>query len=336
MAQNPYVNKVVFGDQTVLDLTGDTVQPSDVHMGYSCHDASGQIINGTFDFENATSGTATSVDLPYGKSLWVNGQLVEGEFEVPTFADGTDEEIATALQLHYAGQIDLTNYWTVGDKRTIHLNAMTADGVSEAHHADDYEFVIIGMNHDDLVTPIGNITKAIVTLQMDRILYKNTTDATYSSDYPSAEDEGGYMNSTATNVGGWTSCARRTWCNSVFYNAVESGIKSLIKPVVKKTSAGNVSSVINSDNDNVFLLSEIEIFGSITESFTGEGSQYSYFETATNRCKKPSYFSYASAVQWERSPCGRKDTYFCNVSSVGNASYGNASFARGLAPAFCL
>lgn len=255
---------------------------------------------------------------------------------IPTWADGTDEEIATALQMHYAGEIDLTDYWSVGDKRTIHLNAMTADGVSEAHHADDYEFVIIGMNHDDLVTPIGNITKAIVTIQMDRILYKNTTDATYSSRYPSTSDEGGYMNNADTNVGGWTSCDRRTWCNNVFYNAVESGIKSLIKPVVKKTSAGNQSSVINSDNDNVFLLSEIEIFGSINYSFAGEGSQYSYFTTATNRAKKPSYDAYVSAILWERSPRVDNAAYFCRVNYSGNAVSAHANMTYGLAPAFCL
>jgi hypothetical protein len=256
---------------------------------------------------------------------------------IPTWADGTIAEIENALRMHYNGAIDLTDYWSVGDKRTIHLNAMTADGVSEAHHADDYEFVIIGMKHDDLVTPIGNITKAAITIQMDRILYKNTTDETYSSSYPSAEDEGGYMNSTNTNGGGWTSCARRTWCNSVFYNAVESGIKSLIKPVVKKTSAGRQSSVINSDNDNVFLLSEIEVFGKVTRSKAGEGSQYPYFTTATNRYKKPSYQTYANAYWWERSPRGDTNTSFCILNYDGSANASsNAGLFRGICPAFCL
>ena len=258
---------------------------------------------------------------------------------IPTWADGTIAEIENALRMHYNGALDLTDYWSVGDKRTIHLNAMTADGVSEAHHADDYEFVIIGMKHDDLVTPIGNITKAAITLQMDRILYKNTTANTYSSYYPSVSDEGGYMNSMHKNAGGWTSCARRTWCNNVFYNAVESGIKSLIKPVVKKTSAGNKSSVINSDNDNVFLLSEIEIFGSINYSFAGEGSQYSYFTTATNRYKKPVYASSSSSVSgywFERSPNVDANTHFGLVSHNGNASASYANRTRGLAPAFCL
>ena len=259
-----------------------------------------------------------------------------GPYEVPTFADGTDEEIATALEKHYAGEIDLTEYWNVGDKRTIHINAMTADGVSEAHHADDYEFVIIGMNHDNLQTPINGKTKAVITVQQDRILYKNTTNGAYSSEAPSAADEGGYMNSTDTNAGGWRSSARRTWCNSVFYNAVESGIKSLIKPVVKLTSAGNQSSVINSDNDNVFLLSEIEIFGAATGSATGEGNQYPYFMTVANIYKKPIYKTYKSAYWWTRSPQASSNSLFRSVDSNGNTYYYYASYAFGICPAFCL
>lgn len=37
--------------------------------------------------------------------------------QVPTWADGTDEEIAAALTAHYNGDIDLHDYWTVGDER---------------------------------------------------------------------------------------------------------------------------------------------------------------------------------------------------------------------------
>ena len=257
---------------------------------------------------------------------------------IKPWATATDAEIADMLTAHYNGLIDLSTEegWEVGSKRSIALSAMSATGVSESHHADSYDFVIIGHKHDDLTTPINGVTKAAITVQMDRILYKNTTDETYTSSSPSAADEGGYMNSTNTNVGGWTSSARRTWCNSVFYNAVESGIKTLIKPVVKLTSAGNASSVINSDNDNVFLLSEIEVFGITNYSALGEGSQYSYFGTASNIYKKPSEDTNNSAYWWERSPYASGATRFCRVSREGATSSNNASNTFGLAPAFCL
>ena len=257
-------------------------------------------------------------------------------YQVPTFADGTDEEIATALQKHYAGEIDLADYWSVGDKRTIHLNAMEATGVSEAHHADDYEFVIIGIKHDDLTTPINGITKAAITVQLDRILYTDTTSATYASSDRDAAHEFGYMNSEQTNIGGWTSCARRTWCNNVFFGALPATTQSMIKNVDKKTSAGNQSATINTDSDKVFLLSEIEIFGTTTYSVSGEGSKYSYFDTASNIYKKPSEDTYVSDYWRGRSPHSSYSYRFCSVDRNGYASYTRAGDTFGISPAFCL
>ena len=148
---------------------------------------------------------------------WIEtGMGVEPRVEIVDFATGTDEQIAAMLAAHYAGKIDVTEYWSVGEKRSIHINAMTATGVSEAHHADDYDYVIIGMNHDDLVTPINGITKAAITLQQDRIFFINTITLE-DSNYDSAH-EYGYINSNNNNPG-WNSCTRRTWCNETYYNA---------------------------------------------------------------------------------------------------------------------
>ena len=44
---NPYINKVVLGNETLLDLTADTVTPQTLYSGTTAHDASGQIIVGT-------------------------------------------------------------------------------------------------------------------------------------------------------------------------------------------------------------------------------------------------------------------------------------------------
>lgn len=42
MAANPYVNKVVYGNQTLIDLTNDDVTPEDVADGVYFHNASGE------------------------------------------------------------------------------------------------------------------------------------------------------------------------------------------------------------------------------------------------------------------------------------------------------
>ncbi len=46
---NPYINKVVLGSETLLDLTADTVTPQTLYLGTTAHDASGAAIVGTLD-----------------------------------------------------------------------------------------------------------------------------------------------------------------------------------------------------------------------------------------------------------------------------------------------
>ena len=46
MANNPNVNKVVYGNQTLIDLTSDTVEASNLLEGETAHDRSGSIVTG--------------------------------------------------------------------------------------------------------------------------------------------------------------------------------------------------------------------------------------------------------------------------------------------------
>lgn len=255
------------------------------------------------------------------------------DLKIVTFADGTDAEIAKMIEAHYAGKINISDYWAVGDKRTIHHNAMDATGVSESHKANDYAYVIIGIEHDDLVTAINGKTKAAITIQTERMLYLDTTTE-YNSSY-NAPHECGYMNSSNTNSGGWEGCARRTWCNNVYKQCLPAYIQNMMKQVKKLTSAG---STINTSNDYAFLPSEIEVFDSTRYSFAGEGKQYQYFKNATaNNYKKPRYSSgYASGCYWERSPRSNNSNCFCVVSIDGSMSYDNASSTYGVAPCLCI
>lgn len=45
---NPYVNKVVYGTDTLIDLTEDTVTADTLMQGYTAHDKSGAQITGTY------------------------------------------------------------------------------------------------------------------------------------------------------------------------------------------------------------------------------------------------------------------------------------------------
>ena len=47
MANNQYVNKVKYGNSTLIDLTGDTVTASSLLSGHTAHDASGAPVSGS-------------------------------------------------------------------------------------------------------------------------------------------------------------------------------------------------------------------------------------------------------------------------------------------------
>lgn len=49
MANNQNVNKVVYGNTTLINLTEDTVESSALLSGYTAHDKSGTIISGSIE-----------------------------------------------------------------------------------------------------------------------------------------------------------------------------------------------------------------------------------------------------------------------------------------------
>jgi hypothetical protein len=140
------------------------------------------------------------------------------------------------------------------------------------------------------------------------------------------------MNSSNTNSGGWTSCAMRSTHLPAILALMPTEVQNGIREVNKLTSAGSQSATINTTADKLFLLSEIEIFGSVSYSKSGEGAQYDYYKAGNSKVKK---FNGGADFWWERSPYGSNSAYFCGVNSYGDALYANASGASGVAFGFC-
>ena len=109
-------------------------------------------------------------------------------------------------------------------------------------------------------------------------------------------------------------------------------VQNGIREVNKLTSAGSQSATINTTADKLFLLSEIEIFGSVSYSKSGEGTQYDYYKAGNSKVKK---FNGSASFWWERSPYGSNSACFCSVYSGGGAGYDGASGANGVAFGFC-
>ena len=193
-----------------------------------------------------------------------------------------------------------SSIWSVGDKKTVAI-----DGVN-------YQVQIIGFDHDTKTS--GG--KAGITFQMVDCL---------NSKYQ--------MNSSSTNAGGWTSCAMRSSTMSTLLTKLPSALQNVIKAVNKLTSAGNQSATINTTSDKLFLLSEVEIYGSTKHSKSGEGSQYAYYKAGNSKVKK---VNGSASHWWERSPRGSNSTGFCLAESGGDAGTLGASTSEGVSFAFCI
>lgn len=73
------INKVVFGNQTLIDLTSDTITPADLQSGVTAHDASGTVITGTSTKDSDTSEDNALVgEILYGKTAHARGSQLVG------------------------------------------------------------------------------------------------------------------------------------------------------------------------------------------------------------------------------------------------------------------
>lgn len=208
-----------------------------------------------------------------------------------------DNDWASIIAACHSGSVPST--WVVGNSKT-----MTINGAS-------YQVDIIGKNHDTYAS--GG--KAPLTFQLHDC-YGETKN----------------MNSSNTNSGGWTSCAMRSTHLPAILALMPTEVQNGIREVNKLTSAGSQSATINTTADKLFLLSEIEIFGSVSYSKSGEGTQYDYYKAGNSKVKK---FNGSAYIWWERSPAASSSTRFCLVSSNGSAHNDGASRAFGVAFGFC-
>lgn len=76
---NEYVNKVVYGSETLIDLTGDTAVASDVLGGKKFHLKSGAQATGTCTYDaNTQDATAGAAEILATKTAYVAGNKITG------------------------------------------------------------------------------------------------------------------------------------------------------------------------------------------------------------------------------------------------------------------
>jgi hypothetical protein len=229
------------------------------------------------------NGTATvTVSVP-GTSVYESAEAtitVEKEYgtDIVSWANGTDAEIAAMVAAADAGNINLADYWHIGDERVVRLNSITG------YAAQEVTLVLMDVGHYDLVTPVldknGNtrykcsFVVGVKNALQELIAFSNNT-----------------------SVMGWddqSRCAIKDFCNTKFSNMIPSTLLGIFKQFnlgsVSVYSSGTAASYSMTYSNNLFaIFADREISPTNSNSADIEWaslSQIEYYKTAANRIRK--------------------------------------------------
>ena len=290
---------------------------------------------GTWTVTAATASTTKTSDVVVGISnvdlLPVDSVLNNNSWE-------------TIKKVSDAGQGE--NYWSVGDRKEVTLNGTV--GHLTLSNYKTYAF-IIGFNHNASVEGTNRIH-----FQLAKTAISGGKDvALCDGKYNSKVSETGYfsMNSSGTNSGGWNSSQMRTKIcgtslssySGTIIAVIPAALRAVLKSVTKYTDntggGSTAASAVTATTDYFFLLSEYEVFGSISYANSNESSkqaQYAYYSAGNSKIKYKHNGTSTDALWWLRSLNARNSYRFVRVSADGTVDYLNANSSVGFAPGFCV
>ena len=304
--------------------------------------------NGTAVFTVTETGA-------YTVTATKNGQTTSGSVNVVSsttaytltlsFISSTlnDNEWSVIKSVSDAGQG--ANYWSIGDRKEVTLNGTV--GALSLSTFTTYAF-IIGFNHNAALEGDNRIH-----FQLAKTDLSGGTDvALCDSNYPSQVSTTGYfsMNASRTNSGGWKSSQMRTAiCGTNLSNysgtiiaVIPAALRAVLKSVTKYTDNAGYSgdaSAVTATTDYFFLLSEYEVFGTISRGNPNESSkqaQYSYYSAGNSKVKYDRNVTSTAVTWWLRSPADDLYFAFVRVRADGTVIASDADYSYGFAPGFCV
>lgn len=246
--------------------------------------------------------TQNNITITYLEKPAVNPILNDNTWEM---INGVAEQIS--LSNMTPEEVYSTYGWSVGDEKSVQLST-----------GETIEVFIADYNHDNRTDGIG---KAGITFHM-----VNCLNTLYQSKSYNLSD-----------ASGWADDPMRNTHLPAIKSTLPSELQSVIKFVDKKTSRGYNKSAATT-SDDLFLLSEIEVFGNTqyAQDGTNEGSQYLYYaqnNTDSSRIKT----SNGTAVNWwERSSSKYVSNANPVVRNTGGKYTANKNTNNGVAFAFCV
>lgn len=306
--------------------------------------------NGTAVFTVTETGAYTVTATKNGQTTSGSVNVVSGTTSYSltlSFVSSTlnNNEWSVIKSVSDAGQG--ANYWSIGDRKAVTLNGTV--GKLSLSNVTTYAF-IIGFNHNASVEGTNRIH-----FQLAKTALTGGTDVCLcDSSYNSNVSTTGYfsMNSSRTNSGGWASSQMRTnICGTSLSSysgtiiaVIPAALRAVLKSVTKYTDntangGGSTASYVTATTDYFFLLSEFEVFGSISYGNTNEKNkqaQYAYYSAGNSKIKYKHDGTSTAAAWWLRSPRASTSAGFVIVLTGGTVDYIYAHYSIGFAPGFCV
>ena len=244
-----------------------------------------------------------------------------------------------------------SNYWSVGDRKEVVLNGTV--GHLTLSNYTTYAF-IIGFNHNSSVEGINRIHFQLAKTALSGGEDVCFCDNQYGPDSEWSLPGADYfvMNASNTNSGGWKSSQMRTAIcgtslssySGTIIAVIPAALRAVLKSVTKYTDntggGSTAASAVTATTDYFFLLSEYEVFGSISYGNTNEKNkqaQYAYYSAGNSKIKYKHNGTSTAAIWWLRSPVASASNGFVTVHTDGTVNYSTvAYYSFGFAPGFCV
>lgn len=247
--------------------------------------------------------------------------------DLVTWADGTDYQIYQMVRAADQGKLDLNEYWSIGNERTVSLSAIAASGtygggswaVSESHAAQNVVLVLMDKERF-IVDTSTNKTDNFVVGQKDCLA------------------ETAYLNSDGSKQY-WELTDRPSWCSYGYYSAFSTYMKSTFKTFRCSSYAPDKSGnpTLNTSTVRFSLFATKEIYGSVGMGYTVENAftQMQYYKTASHRYKKLGINGSSNTSWWTRTKVNDDVTIrnaFCYCRADADAMNLGTNNVCGLAP----
>lgn len=248
------------------------------------------------------------------------------------------EEISEASRLGVA-----ENYWPIGDTKRITINGPVGFSTTKNFNNVVVDTFIIGFNHNSAIEGnnrihflIGKINGNFIGLCDD---HYGEHDASITGFF--------VINNSSHNMGGWGSSGMRlnilgpngSYNNNhgyTLYNALPDVLRSVIKKTTKYTdntgsqndTTINKASNVTGTSDQLFLLSEFEVFGKRTHANNAEQNkqaQYEYFRAGNSKIAYKHEETRTPVIWWLRSPRASSTDVNSRYETVAVNQYGSVT-----------